>query len=48
MIGKKEKREKAVTYQCMGVSCLCPVVHGEGGVKLGYCWMFAKDINVIN
>lgn len=48
MIGKKEKREKTVTYQCMGASCLCPVVHGEGGVKSGYCWIFAKDINVVN
>lgn len=48
MMGKKEKREKPVTYQCTGASCLCLVVHGEGGVKSGYYWMFAKDINVIN
>lgn len=47
MIGKKDKWEKPMTYQCMGASCLCFVVHGEGGIKLGYYWIFAKDINVI-
>lgn len=47
MTEKKEKREKSVTYQCMGASCLCFVVHGEGGVRSGYYWVFAKDINVI-
>lgn len=47
MIGKKEKWEKPMTFQCIGASCLCFVVHGEGGVRSGYYWVFAKDINVI-
>lgn len=44
MIGKKEKWEKPVTFQCMGASCLCFVVHGEGGSGRGTIGYLLKTL----